>query len=56
MEKYTPQAVEKITGIESKEIINVARKFASANRPIALAGRGKGILPGSLYDLCVYIA
>jgi menaquinone reductase, molybdopterin-binding-like subunit len=55
MEKYTPQAVEKITGIESKEIINVARKFASANRPIALAGRGKGILPGSLYDfMCIH--
>jgi len=49
-EKYTPQAVQKITGINSKEIINLAKKFASANRPIALAGRGKGILPGSLYD------
>lgn len=49
-EKYTPQAVEKITGIRAGQVINLAEKFASASRPIAVAGRGKGALPGSLYD------
>ncbi|RLB18555.1 MAG: hypothetical protein DRG35_00655, partial [Deltaproteobacteria bacterium] len=39
-----------ITGIKSRVIIEVARKFASANAPIALAGRGKGTFPGSLYE------
>jgi anaerobic selenocysteine-containing dehydrogenase len=50
LEKYTPQIVENITGIGRKVIIEVARKFAVAHSPIALAGRGKGRLPGSLYE------
>ncbi len=50
LEKYSPQVVENITGIKGRVIIEVARKFASAHAPIALAGRGKGTLPGSLYE------
>jgi len=48
--KYSPEIVENITGIKRELIIEVARRFASANAPIALAGRGKGTLPGSLYE------
>ena len=48
--KYSPENVENITGIKRSIIIEVARKFASANTPIALAGRGKGTFPGSLYE------
>jgi len=48
--KYSPKNVENITGIKRRVIIEVARKFASANAPIALAGRGKGTFPGSLYE------
>jgi anaerobic selenocysteine-containing dehydrogenase len=50
LEKYPPQMVERITGIGGGVIIEVARSFASAKAPIALAGRGKGSLPGSLYE------
>jgi len=50
LEKYPPQIVERITGIGRGVITEVARKFASAKAPIALAGRGKGRLPGSLYE------
>lgn len=50
LEKYSPRAVEGITGIDSQVIIEVARKFALAHAPIALAGRGKGTLPGGLYE------
>jgi len=49
-EKYSPKNVETITGMKGKVIVEVARKFASANTPIALAGRGKGTFPGSLYE------
>lgn len=53
--KYSPANVEIITGIKRRVIIEVARKFASAHAPIALAGRGKGTLPGSLYEfMAVY--
>jgi anaerobic selenocysteine-containing dehydrogenase len=48
--KYSPENVENITGIKRRVIIEVARKFASARAPIALAGRGKGTFPGSLYE------
>ncbi len=48
--KYSPKSVENITGIKRSVIIEVARKFASAHAPIALAGRGKGTFPGSLYE------
>ena len=50
LEKYSPQNVAGITGIGRSIITEVARKFASAKAPIALAGRGKGSLPGSLYE------
>lgn len=50
LEKYPPQNVENITGIKKDVIIQVARRFALAKTPIALAGRGKGLLPGSLYE------
>jgi anaerobic selenocysteine-containing dehydrogenase len=49
-EKYSPQKVESITGIKQEVIMQVARKFARAKAPIALAGKGKGSLPGSLYE------
>ena len=50
LEKYSPEIVERITGIGRGVITEVARKFASARAPIALAGRGKGLLPGSVYE------
>ena len=50
LEKYSPEAVEKITGVEAKEIVTVARAFARAKAPIAISGKGKGTLNGSLYE------
>ena len=48
--KYSPENVENITGVKRQTIIEIARKFASARSPLALAGRGKGALPGSFYE------
>ncbi len=50
LEKYAPRDVENITGVKAELIIRVARKFAAARAPIAVAGRGKGLLPGGLYE------
>jgi len=49
-EQYAPQDVEAITGVKKELIIRVARRFAAAKAPIAIAGRGKGHLPGGLYE------
>jgi anaerobic selenocysteine-containing dehydrogenase len=50
LEKYAPADVENITGVERGLISQVARRFAGAQAPIAIAGRGKGDLSGSLYE------
>jgi anaerobic selenocysteine-containing dehydrogenase len=47
---YSPEQVEDITGVDRKSIMEVAKKFASAQAPIAIAGRGNGTRPGSLYE------
>ncbi len=50
LEEYTPQAVSKITGIDAQTIVSVAENFAKAKAPVALFGKGKGNLGGSLFE------
>jgi len=50
LEKYTPELVAKITGLSSDSITDLAKDFARANAPIALFGKGKGTLNGSLFE------
>jgi anaerobic selenocysteine-containing dehydrogenase len=47
-EKYTPEAVAGLVGVENKTITDLALQFSKARRPLALLGRGKGQGPGSL--------
>jgi anaerobic selenocysteine-containing dehydrogenase len=47
---YSPQTVSGITGLSATEIVNLARAFARAERPLAVWGRGKGTTSGSLYE------
>ncbi|MCD6138223.1 MAG: molybdopterin-dependent oxidoreductase [Deltaproteobacteria bacterium] len=48
--KYAPEAVSQVTGLPPRKIIDLARKFAKAKRPLATWGRGKGSRQGSLYE------
>ena len=50
LEKYSPKEVERITGIEARKIFSLAKAFAQAEAPIAVCGKGKGILNGSLLE------
>ncbi|MBW1801799.1 MAG: molybdopterin-dependent oxidoreductase, partial [Deltaproteobacteria bacterium] len=50
LEKYSPETVSKITGVEANLIVNVAKDFARAKAPIALFGKGKGELNGNLLE------
>ncbi|MBW1896752.1 MAG: molybdopterin-dependent oxidoreductase, partial [Deltaproteobacteria bacterium] len=50
LNEYSPQAVSKITGLPADMITKLARAFAKAERPLALWGRGKGTVSGSLYE------
>lgn len=47
-DEYRPEKVEKVTGVDQKTIITLARKFARASKPLAICGKGQGTIPGSL--------
>jgi anaerobic selenocysteine-containing dehydrogenase len=49
-ERYSPEAAAGKTGIDAKSIEEVATQFASAAKPLAICGRGKGQAPGSLKE------
>jgi menaquinone reductase, molybdopterin-binding-like subunit len=50
LENYSPEKVAEITGVDAEEIRSIARSFAKASAPLAICGRGKGALYGSLYE------
>ena len=49
-EKFTPEAVAGMVGLDPQAITDLALEFAKARRPLALLGRGKGLGPGSLKE------
>ncbi|WP_372682525.1 menaquinone reductase molybdopterin-binding-like subunit QrcB [Desulfosarcina sp.] len=47
---YTTEHVSQTTGVDAEVIVELATGFADANRPLALFGRGKGQVSGSLRE------
>jgi len=55
-EKYAPRTVAEKAGLDAEAIIQTALAFADAKRPLAIYGRGKGHVPGSLKEaLAVHV-
>jgi len=50
LKRYSPEAVSKVTGVEPSEIVSLARAFAKAKAPVALCGKGKGDMSGSVLE------
>jgi menaquinone reductase, molybdopterin-binding-like subunit len=50
-DKYTPESATAKTGIDYAVIAETAMKFAAAKKPLALYGKGKGQVPGSLKEV-----
>lgn len=50
LEEYGLEKVARMTGVEPEIIAGVARQFARARAPVAIYGKGKDGLSGSLYD------
>ncbi len=48
---HAPEAVAKLTGIEAKTIVDLAKAFAGAKKPLAVCGRGSGRIPGGLQEV-----
>jgi anaerobic selenocysteine-containing dehydrogenase len=51
LDGYGPEIVSKVTGVEASVISDLARDFAKARNPLALGGRGQGLIPGSLKEI-----
>lgn len=50
LKEYSPEAVSKITGLRAEVIVSLAEVFARFKAPVALFGKGKGNLGGSLLE------
>ncbi len=48
LNNYKPDFVSTRTGINENDIIEIAKAFGNASKPIALCGRGSGDTPGSV--------
>jgi anaerobic selenocysteine-containing dehydrogenase len=48
IDKYSPDSVAAVTGIDAGTIVVLARSFANASKPLAICGRGDGAHPVSL--------
>ncbi len=51
LESYSPETVSGLTDIDAGRIVSLAREFAGAKHPVALAGRGTGRMSGSVSDI-----
>jgi len=47
---YSPDQVSKITGVRPDVIVKLANQFMAAKAPVAIYGKGKNELNGSLYE------
>ena len=55
MANFDPEKVSQTTGVPADVIVDLAKGFARASRPLALCGRGKGLVAGSLREtMAVY--
>jgi anaerobic selenocysteine-containing dehydrogenase len=50
LEHYSPEKVARITGLSAETIETLAEEFGGAKAPLALYGKGKGTMNGSLYE------
>jgi anaerobic selenocysteine-containing dehydrogenase len=51
LKEYTLDNVAAITGLKNEEIELLARTFAKAKAPLAIAGKGTGAMPTPVYEL-----
>lgn len=56
MKDYNPEQVAEITGVPESQIVEIAREFAGATKPIAICGRGEGRIPGNIHEIMAVMA
>jgi menaquinone reductase, molybdopterin-binding-like subunit len=53
---YSPEQVAEITGVPESVIVEIAREFAEASKPVAICGRGEGRIPGNIHEIMAVLA
>ena len=56
MADFSPAKVAETTGVPADIILELAMQFATAHRPLAICGRGRGSTPGALSDSMAVLA
>ncbi len=56
MKDYSPEQVAEITGVPGSLIVDIAREFTEASKPLAVCGRGKGLIPGNIHEIMAVLA
>jgi anaerobic selenocysteine-containing dehydrogenase len=56
LNRYSPAQVAEITGLSPQKIVSLAKDFATAKTPIAVSGKGKGALNGSLLEFMAVLS
>ncbi len=56
LKRYSPDKVSDITGVPKEKIISIAKEFSKAKNPVAIFGKDKGELPGSVYEYMAIIS
>jgi menaquinone reductase, molybdopterin-binding-like subunit len=56
MKDYSPEQVAEITGVPEDQIVEIAREFTGASKPIAICGRGEGRIPGNVHEIMAVLA
>ncbi|MFH1102322.1 MAG: menaquinone reductase molybdopterin-binding-like subunit QrcB [Pseudomonadota bacterium] len=51
LKDYAPEQVEKVTGIDKAIVVSLAKTFATAKKPLAICGRGRGATPESAGEI-----
>lgn len=56
LKDYSPEKVSRITGLSKGLIIRLANEFSSAKYPVAVCGKGKGDMSGSVLEFMSVLA
>ena len=56
LKDYDPKKVAQITTVPEQKIMDLARSFAKAKKPVAVAGKGKGAMPGNSFEFMAVVS
>jgi anaerobic selenocysteine-containing dehydrogenase len=50
LQRFSPDDVAKATGVDKYTTVKLAEAFSSAQKPLAICGAGRGLVPGGIHE------